>query len=142
MFPDCHTVTIPAILVHRMVHERSADPSPATGNHHHIHREGRELMTANYVYGQPTSRAPDDAASVMRQVVHTQVETYQPPTIPAYATPARGRFGTTGWLLVQDASRRTRVVVGNVVLTLAGITASVFLIALAILGVRLWGWLA
>jgi hypothetical protein len=112
------------------------------GDHHHIHREGRDLMTTNYVYGEPTSWVPDDAATVMRQVVHTQVETYRPPTGPVNATPARGQFGATGGLLVQDASRRTRVVVGNVVLALAGTTASVFLVALLILGVRLWAWAA
>lgn len=91
---------------------------------------------------------PEDAAGIMRQqsTVHTQVESYQPPPAPVYATPTRGRFATStgagARVLVQDASLRIRVAVANLVLVLAGIAASVFLIALVILGIRLWGWLA
>lgn len=94
-------------------------------------------MTADY---EQTAWTPDDTAAIMRQqsTVHTYVEHYRPP--PVYES-ARGRFGTTGQLIA-EASPRIRVAVGNVVLTLAGITASVFLVALVILGVHLWTWLA
>ncbi|PZS32433.1 MAG: hypothetical protein DLM59_08210 [Pseudonocardiales bacterium] len=86
---------------------------------------------------------PADGGNITRQqsVVHTQLERWEPATVPVYAAPARHRGSTTA-ALVEHASPRVRVAVANLLLALLAVIVTVFTVALVILGVRMWGWLA
>ena len=94
---------------------------------------------------------PEDCAGgYLRQqsIVHTTVEAYPPalPASPAYAAGSRWLASSTTpgqakRVLVDDASPAVRVVVANLVLVLVGTSVVVLLVAVLLIGIRLWGWL-
>ena len=81
----------------------------------------------------PASRFLDDSAGGVHQRSVVATERWQPSAVAVYRAP---RFAGSR-TLVADASAAVRTSAANVVVVLGAAAASVFLIALVIVGVRL-----